>query len=517
MDKGIKTKITKFFASFALAFMIFTPHSAFAAGDGVVVVRDTAYATLEEAIANAGAGETVTLQADLDLSYLGTGGHVFNFASDTTFDLNGHTITSYNFGAIYTGVNLTIKNGNFATVSANDSYALFVGDEADTDNVLLENLNTDGGINIYNATNVTLQNVNATAHRYYTVWADEHAMITIKSGNYNSGATGTDIFGISQTGGSYIYVDGGNFTVDSGGLALGGSYVPPVIYGGTFNVDPSGYLADGAKVSQDSVGLYVVNFDKNIEVEEVDPDKNVTTPEIGVSNAEIAKEILLGSLDSELAGRKNIDVRLEIQPLIVEENTKAEFERAATAVSSGIKVTDFFDIAINVFDADSDTQLTTLSELNQPLPLSVLLPESLQNHNSELIRKYYILRKHHDKIDILDARLADNGKMLNFSSDKFSTYAIAYVDSPKDSGSTGGSTTGPGTGGGDSGTKPDAGDKDDSWTNVPNSDKTAMETPASDETIPNPNTGDDIAQNLALLVTSLAGLIGTIISYKKIA
>ena len=45
-------------------------------------------------------------------------------------------------------------------------------------------------------------------------------------------------------------------------------------------------------------------------------------------------------------------------------------------------------------------------------------------------RTYYIVRNHNGSLDIIDPVLSKDNKSLTFLSDKYSTYAIAYVDTP---------------------------------------------------------------------------------------
>ena len=46
-------------------------------------------------------------------------------------------------------------------------------------------------------------------------------------------------------------------------------------------------------------------------------------------------------------------------------------------------------------------------------------------------RTYYIVRNHNGVVEILDTKVSEDGKSLNFESDKFSTYALAYEDVAK--------------------------------------------------------------------------------------
>lgn len=202
----------------------------YATGDGVAYVREKGkvFGTLDEAVTGADDGNTVVLLKDT--SFHNTV-HVLDVKSGCTLDLNGKTITVPYMSAIFQGENITIRNGDFASDA---SYALWVGDEGTTDNVLIENVTVNGGINVYNASNVVLRNVNAdaTGHDYYAVWADENAHITIESGRY-----------IGENGKAAV-------------LAYEEEEI--TVKDGTFSSDPNKYVAEGKCAIQNSEGMYVI-------------------------------------------------------------------------------------------------------------------------------------------------------------------------------------------------------------------------------------------------------------------
>lgn len=139
----MKKSVNYLFFLFLFAFII--PKVVFAL-DGKVKIENSFYSSIEEAIANSKEGDTITLVDDLDLTDKRS--EVYKFLENTTLDLNGHTISVRNMSVIYTGIGLTICNGTFSTTK-NNSYALFIGDMVDTDQVLVENITTEGGINIF--------------------------------------------------------------------------------------------------------------------------------------------------------------------------------------------------------------------------------------------------------------------------------------------------------------------------------------------------------------------------------
>ena len=203
----------------------------------VAKVGETEYSNIEDAIAAAMAGteKTVTLVADLDLTqYAKNACHVID-ADGVIFDLDGHTVTVNNFGVVWQGDAMCIRNGTFVAANGG-SYALFVGDERTTAGIVLDNLTCQGGINVYNAA-VTIAGTSAegvSGTNYYAVWADQAAEVTIVLGTYR--AVGDN---------PAILAD------DEGQL---------VVKGGTYTSDPTGYLAEGYQAIDNKDGTWTVGM-----------------------------------------------------------------------------------------------------------------------------------------------------------------------------------------------------------------------------------------------------------------
>ena len=108
----------------------------------------------------------------------------------------------------------------------------------------MENVTANGGINIYDAHQVVLRNVDVTGTNYYAVWCDENGQAVIESGTFR--ANSNALLGLATDGkDASMLIQGGNFiTADSKPLVLADG-ASPVITGGDFTADPSAYLADG--------------------------------------------------------------------------------------------------------------------------------------------------------------------------------------------------------------------------------------------------------------------------------
>lgn len=405
----------KKFKNLVIAFLlgvIILPNGVKAVNQNAAKVGDVEYATLEEAVSAANEGDTISILQDLDMT--DRSWEVLIFPDNAILDLNGFTITTVNVGLIYTGINLTIKNGTFAT---DGSYALFIGDVNDTDKVLVEDIKTIGGINVFNATNVVLKNVTSVGHNYYSVWADEHALITIESGNYST--EGNYVLGIvKEEETSYIHVNGGTFTTTDGNLVLGSPNKPPVIYGGTFDTNPSEYVAEGPKIKEID-GKYIVAYEKNISAS---MDNNVK-----IANQEEVTNIILDSIDIDVS-KKNIVVDIVSENTTVDKETENNMLDVINKKYKNVILGKFFDISIQVKDADSNESLGNVSELKEKIEFTVDIPQEFINNDNNIERTYYIIREHGDSYEILDTKISSDGKTLTFASDKFSTYGIFYTD-----------------------------------------------------------------------------------------
>jgi len=171
------------------------------------------------------------------------------------------------------------------------------------------------------------------------------------------------------------------------------------------------------------------------EIPVVDPDKKVEETVVGVKDEASVEEVLLETIakDTELAKKlEGTSVKVEVEIDKVEaSNVPKEVAEAMQQKAGKATITDFFDITIAVKNA-AGTVNETISELSKEIELMVVLPEELKNAQEGMTRKYYVVREHEvdgkSQVDLLEAKVSEDGKYLVFKTDKFSTYAIAYED-----------------------------------------------------------------------------------------
>lgn len=100
------------------------------------------------------------------------------------------------------------------------------------------------------------------------------------------------------------------------------------------------------------------------------------------------------------------------------------------------KVALYLDLGVNISYKKSDGSEKKFEVANTGAIVSftITLDDSLVNSNSAYDRTYQVIRVHDGKAEVLKGVSYDaSTKQLTFYSDKFSTYAIAYSDTKKDS------------------------------------------------------------------------------------
>lgn len=145
---------------------------------------------------------------------------------------------------------------------------------------------------------------------------------------------------------------------------------------------------------------------------------------------------------------QDITVAVEFDNTIQVSQTEQDLASAAAGTDGTIGA--FFDLSI-VFKAEGET-LGHITELAKPMTFTVAIPSDLIQAD----RTFFIVRIHDGVAERLDT-VMNQDNTLTFQSDKFSTYALGYVDKGSgetpgtgdgsDSGNNGDTTTPPQTGG----------------------------------------------------------------------
>lgn len=170
----------------------------------VAKVGETEYATLEEAIAKAEAGQTVTLIADVN-----TPERTYVVSKNLTIDLNGKTVTGSGYDGVFqidgADAKVLIKNGNVVAVEQSGTagkYAMAVWACAENCVVTLEDL-------------TVTQDITHTDDKQMDMIYTSKGTIIINSGSFTSGTPAWTLNckdAAFKDGSAKIIVNGGTFT-----------------------------------------------------------------------------------------------------------------------------------------------------------------------------------------------------------------------------------------------------------------------------------------------------------------
>lgn len=169
----------------------------------VAMVGDTEYATLEDAIAKAEAGQTVTLITDVN-----TPEKTYVVSKNLTIDLNGKTVTGSGYDGVFQidgkDVKVLIENGNVVAVEKTGSagkYAMAVWACAENCEVTLEDL-------------TVTQDITHTDDKQMDMIYTSKGKIIINSGSFTSGTPAWTLNckdAAFKDGSATIIVNGGEF------------------------------------------------------------------------------------------------------------------------------------------------------------------------------------------------------------------------------------------------------------------------------------------------------------------
>ncbi len=90
------------------------------------------------------------------------------------------------------------------------------------------------------------------------------------------------------------------------------------------------------------------------------------------------------------------------------------------------------DLTLTKIITYKDTIYTSpVSSTNSPIEVSIFINDAYINIVEGISRTYKVLRVHDNNVDLLDASFNSTNKTITFKTDKFSTYAVVYIDTYK--------------------------------------------------------------------------------------
>ena len=140
--------------------------------------------------------------------------------------------------------------------------------------------------------------------------------------------------------------------------------------------------------------------------------------------AVISKVELSADDQSALDTGKNVSIFLEVQTINdkVSAEDKAVVEETAKNNETGSELTVGWYLDVSLFKQIFGEDKVKITETNGAVGITIEIPESLRKDG----RTFYVIRVHDGAGEIIPSK--QEGNFIRFTTDRFSTYALAYVD-----------------------------------------------------------------------------------------
>lgn len=207
------------------------------------------------------------------------------------------------------------------------------------------------------------------------------------------------------------------------------------ITGGTYSSSVAKYITDEYVESKLENNYVVAKKEVTVDTPTIDTTKPVEEVTVGVKENKDLNDTLKEALKDSKIDVSDINATILVE-IINQKETEVSEEASKsindlTKENSNIKLLSFFDITLAVKNNITGEALGNLTELNKKITFNMALPETITKVEEGYTRKYYVVRYHDGKSEVIPATV--DGNIITFESDKFSTYALAYEDTKNSS------------------------------------------------------------------------------------
>lgn len=256
-----------------------------------------------------------------------------------------------------------------------------------------------------------------------------------------------------------IEVVDGEFIMPAGGVTVKAEF--------TKIIPPMDFIISGNETENNNIGV-------------VESEKTVETLDTSLK----ADKELSQKVEEERQKGNQVTVEITMEELDNKDVKEEEKQKILETIEENQTVHQYFDISVLV--KTNEKELGKLTQLTDKMKFSMEISKDLIKEG----RKFFILKLHGDKVEEIEAVL--NGTKLEFETDQFSTFALAYEDAKANDNLT---------------------DEDASQGAPGESIEQPKEEPKEEvkeetkENVNVPNTGDNIALYVVLAVIAITGIV----------
>ena len=154
--------------------------------------------------------------------------------------------------------------------------------------------------------------------------------------------------------------------------------------------------------------------------------ENACTGKLEIPAAELTSKLLTKEETALLESGVNICVDLAVKDI---SETLSDADKALVGACLDKSTVGLY-LDITLTKQFGDTEPVKITETNGEVTVTIVVPEDLRNADSKIDRVYKVIRVHEGKADILTTVYDAKTGKLSFQTDRFSTYALVYTDTP---------------------------------------------------------------------------------------
>ncbi|MBQ0083781.1 MAG: LPXTG cell wall anchor domain-containing protein [Clostridiales bacterium] len=172
------------------------------------------------------------------------------------------------------------------------------------------------------------------------------------------------------------------------------------------------------------------------DIEDFDPDVEVEGPELVTPEKEVI-EIVITPEDWENATKKQVDMRIWLEVIRraiseIPKQTNDAVMKKTKEIKSEFGA--YVDLILSKQIGEDDPEI--IKETKKDLTIKIGIPTDIINTDKSVVRTYKLIRYYDGKVEVIPTVFADNAlmvKSLTFDTNKFSTCAIVYTDTKRES------------------------------------------------------------------------------------
>lgn len=170
----------------------------------------------------------------------------------------------------------------------------------------------------------------------------------------------------------------------------------------------------------------------NGNVVDTTPDTNACRASL--ENIEAVAESIPLEPDEYIAIQDGADLSIYLEVVDVTDASETMSEEDKTLIKEKINSVDNMNLGmlidVSLFKKIGNGEPSKVTGTKAPIKITFKIPDSLINKSNKSARTYYIIRVHNGNVDVINGSFNSATGEFTFFTDKFSSYAIAYIDSP---------------------------------------------------------------------------------------